>query len=132
MFLGVFYLLFRLAWSLSLCIHDKKNQKGISETNSKTPQKYSRLSSRGHREYRVRMTFLVSVSTKLKIQTWRWGHVCIFSFILTDTRNVIHTLYSLCPLDESREYFLCVSLLVLLALICISFCLYYIHTYIYI
>ena len=47
----------------------KVNQKGVSGTNSKTPKKYSRPSSRGHREYRERMTFLVSVSIKLKIQT---------------------------------------------------------------
>ena len=50
-------------------IYNKENQKGVSETNSKTPKKYSRPSSRGHREYMVRMTFLVSVSIKLKIQT---------------------------------------------------------------
>ena len=40
-----------------------------SRTKSKTPKKYSRPSTREHREYKVRMTFLVSVSVKLKIQT---------------------------------------------------------------
>ena len=54
---------------------------------------------------------------------WRPGHVSIFSFILTDTRNVIRTLCSRCSLDKGREYFLGVLLLVLLAPFCIApFC----------
>ena len=50
-------------------IFNKENQKGVNEIKNKTPKRYSQPSSRGHREYRVRMTFLVSVSIKLKIQT---------------------------------------------------------------
>ena len=54
-----------------VCIYNKnkENQKGVNEIKNKTPKKYSQPSSNGHREYRVRMTFLVSVSIKLKIQT---------------------------------------------------------------
>ena len=48
-------------------IYNKENQKGVSETNSKTLKKYSRPSSRRHLEYRVPMTFLVSVSIKIKV-----------------------------------------------------------------
>ena len=44
-------------------------------TKSKTPQKYLRPSSRGHLEYRVGMTFLVSVSIKLKIPTCPRHHL---------------------------------------------------------
>ena len=62
---------------------------------------------------------------------WRLGHVCIFIFILTDTKNVICILYLWCPLDEGLEYFLGVLLLILLAPICILFCYTYIDTYKY-
>ena len=44
----------------------------------------------------------------------------MFNFILTDTRYVIRTLYSRCPLVEGREYFLGVTG-VLLDPICILF-----------
>ena len=47
----------------------------ISKTMTKTPKKYSRPSSRGHRKYRVQMMFLVSISTKLKIQTCPQRHL---------------------------------------------------------
>ena len=60
---------------------------------------------------------------------WSQGYVCIFSFILTDTRKVIGTLYSRCLFDEGRKLFLGVLLVVLLALIFLLFC--YMHTYIY-
>ena len=44
-------------------------QKRAINTRNKTPKKYSRLSSRRHRKYKVPMTFLVYVSIKLKLQT---------------------------------------------------------------
>ena len=44
-------------------------QKGATKIRNKTPKTYSRPSSREQREYRVPMTFMVSVSIKLKIQT---------------------------------------------------------------
>ena len=50
-------------------IYNKENQNGVNETKNKTLKRYSQSSSRGHREYSIRMTFLVSVSIKLKIQT---------------------------------------------------------------
>ena len=37
-----------------------------SKTMNNTPKKYSRPSYKGHREYRVQIPFLVSVSIKLK------------------------------------------------------------------
>ena len=46
-----------------------------SKTKSETPKKYSRPSSKGHREYKVQMTFLVSFSIKLKIQTCPRRHL---------------------------------------------------------
>ena len=49
--------------------YNKENHKGVNEIKNKPPKRYSQPSSRGHREYRVRMTFLVSVSIKLKKQT---------------------------------------------------------------
>ena len=52
---------------------------------------------------------------------WRRGHVCIFSFILTETRNIILTLYSQCPLDEGPAYFWCILLLVCLLLFAFYF-----------
>ena len=43
----------------------------LSRTKRKTPKKYSRPSSRRvHRKYKVQMTFLVSVSIKLRIPTF--------------------------------------------------------------
>ena len=41
-------------------------KKRASRIKSKTLKKYLRPSTREHNEYRVRMTFLVSVSIKLK------------------------------------------------------------------
>ena len=41
-------------------------QKRANKTRNKSPKTYSQLSPRGHREYRVPMTFLVSISIKLK------------------------------------------------------------------
>ena len=51
------------------CNITKQYAKKYNQTMNKTPPKYSRPSSRGHRKYRVQMTFLVTVSIKLKIQT---------------------------------------------------------------
>ena len=39
---------------------------GASRTKSKIPKKYPRPSSRGHRDYRVLLTFLDSASIKTK------------------------------------------------------------------
>ena len=39
------------------------------KNKNKTPKKYSQPSSRGHRECRVRMTFLIAVSIKQIIET---------------------------------------------------------------
>ena len=92
-----------------------------SKIMNKTPKKYSHPSSREHRKYKVQIAFLVSVSIKLWIYLY-------FQFYLTDTRNVICTLYLRCSLDENREYFLDVLFMVLLPLNCIF--LVFCYTYI--
>ena len=56
-------------------IQNKENQKGVNETKNKTLKRYSRPSSRGRRENWVRMTFLVSVRIKLKMQTCPRRHL---------------------------------------------------------
>ena len=109
-------------------IYNKENQKGVRDTKSKYPKNIHGL----HQEDTVNIGYewrFWCFSIKLKIQTWRRGHVCFFSFILTNTRNVIRTLYSRCPLDKGREYFLGAFLLVLIALIWFIFCYMYIYMY---
>ena len=70
--------------------------KRTSRTKTKTPKKYSRPSLRGHREYRVQMTFLVSVSIKLKILTcprhlYTNIHIHMYKYIERDREREIHT-----------------------------------------
>ena len=63
-----------------------------SRTKSETPKKYSLLSSRGHHECRVQMTFLVSVSIKVKIQACpRCLYMYIHTYIERERETEIHT-----------------------------------------
>ena len=48
-------------------------------------------------------------------------YIYAYIYYKKNTRNIIGTLYSRCPLDEGREYVLGVLFLVLFALFCIFF-----------
>ena len=79
-------------------------------------------SSRGHHKSSVQMTFLVSVSIKLKMQICPRQH---FHF-----HNVIYILHLCCPLDEGNKCLLG-ALFMVFACSYLHIILLYVYEYIY-